>query len=202
MVAMVASLGGVHAVSSVLSGLPENFAVPVAVTVHGRVSPDPARLGRVLQRSTRLRVRTATPLQPLDAGVTVIASGQAATIDALHRLNVADAVDKGVGDALLMSAASQFGPGLIAVVLTGRMRDGAEGARAVKRHGGRVLVQDPATAEAREMPANAMATGCVDFVLALEHIAPALVALTMAPGGAELLRVPTPAWVQLSPQPS
>jgi two-component system chemotaxis response regulator CheB len=47
------------------------------------------------------------------------------------------------------------------------------------------------------MPSNAIATGCVDFVLPLERIAAALVALTMAPGGAELLAVPTPSWAQL-----
>ncbi len=33
------------------------------------------------------------------------------------------------------------------------------------RLGGRVLVQDPATAEAPGMPNAALATGCVDFVL-------------------------------------
>ena len=44
------------------------------------------------------------------------------------------------------------------------------------------------------MPIAATATGCVDFVLPLERIAPALIALTMAPGGADLLRVPPSSW--------
>ena len=77
------------------------------------------------------------------------------------------------------------------------LRDGAQGVRAIKRHGGRVLVQDSATARASGMPSSATATGCVDLVLPLYRIAPALIALTMAPA-ADLLIVPTPPWADLS----
>jgi two-component system chemotaxis response regulator CheB len=48
------------------------------------------------------------------------------------------------------------------------------------------------------MPANAIATGCADFVLPVERIASALVALTTGPGAAELLTVPLPPWARLS----
>lgn len=75
--------------------------------------------------------------------------------------------------------------------------DGTRGVRAIKRNGGRVLVQDPSTARAASMPSSAIATGCVDFVLPLARIGPALIALTMAPGGADLLAVPTPSWARL-----
>jgi two-component system, chemotaxis family, protein-glutamate methylesterase/glutaminase len=61
--------------------------------------------------------------------------------------------------------------------------DGAAGAKAVKRRGGIVLAQDPATARAPSMPSSAIATGCVDHVLAPEQIAPALIALTMTSAG-------------------
>jgi two-component system chemotaxis response regulator CheB len=84
------------------------------------------------------------------------------------------------------------------VILTGRLADGANGCRAVKRNGGRVLVQDPATAEASSMPAHAIATGCVDFVLPPDRLASAVLALTTAPGGAELLTVPVPPWACLN----
>jgi two-component system chemotaxis response regulator CheB len=71
---------------------------------------------------------------------------------------------------------------VIAVVLSGRLDDGAAGVVEVKRAGGRVLVQNQATAECFGMPGAAIATGCVDFVLPVGRIAPALVALVMAPG--------------------
>jgi two-component system, chemotaxis family, protein-glutamate methylesterase/glutaminase len=80
-----------------------------------------------------------------------------------------------------------------------RLHSSADGLlrRVVKQHGGRVLVQDPAAARAASMPSHAISTGCVDFVLPLERIASALVTLTMAPGGAELLSVPVAPWAQL-----
>ena len=62
----------------------------------------------------------------------------------------------------------------IGVVLTGSGDDGAAGIEAIKRGGGRTIVQDPATAEYQSMPSAAIGTGCVDFVLPLGRIAPAL----------------------------
>ncbi len=48
------------------------------------------------------------------------------------------------------------------------------------------------------MPAAAIATGCVDFVLPPERIAAALVALTMVPGAADLFKVALPSWARLT----
>jgi two-component system chemotaxis response regulator CheB len=83
-------------------------------------------------------------------------------------------------------------------VLTGRLDDAAAGVRALKRRGGRAIVQDPATAQAPEMPLAALATGCADLVMPLAHIAPALIALAMAPGAADLFRVPPAPWANLA----
>jgi two-component system chemotaxis response regulator CheB len=131
-------------------------------------------------------------------GVTVIPGGSTATVGASGRLCLAKPGGAG-GDGLLATAAASAaarGP-VIAVVLTGMLQDGAEGARAVKRHGGRVLAQDPATARAPGMPSSAIATGCVDFVLPPDRLSFALIALVMAPGGADLLTVPLPHWAKI-----
>ena len=64
-----------------------------------------------------------------------------------------------------------YGPRALAVVLSGRLRDGTRGVRAIKDAGGRVIVQDPASAEQGSMPWNALATGCVDLVLEPAQIA-------------------------------
>jgi two-component system chemotaxis response regulator CheB len=99
--------------------------------------------------------------------------------------------DPGVGlaDELFASAAEVYGARLLAVVLTGRLRDGTRGVRAVKARGGRVLVQDPDHAEQGSMPWNALATGCVDLVLDPPRIGDALVSLVTVPGAAELFAV-------------
>ena len=51
---------------------------------------------------------------------------------------------------------------------------------AVKLSGGIVIAQDEATSESFGMPSSAIATGCVDRVLPLPEIGPALVALARA----------------------
>lgn len=102
-------------------------------------------------------------------------------------------------DRLFASVAASYGPRAIAVVLTGRLDDGAQGVRVVKTTGGRVLVEDPATAEEGSMPRAAMATGCIDFVLPVDAIAAALIALVALPGAEKLLRVPTPPWALRAP---
>ena len=71
--------------------------------------------------------------------------------------------------------------------------------QAIKAAGGRVIVQDPETAEQRSMPWNALATGCVDLVLDPARIADALVALVAVPGAAELFGVRGGSWASRRP---
>ena len=62
-------------------------------------------------------------------------------------------------------------------VLTGHDRDATDGVQAVKLSGGTVIAQDETTSHSFGMPSSAIGTGCVDRVLPLSEIGPALVAL-------------------------
>jgi two-component system chemotaxis response regulator CheB len=198
-VVVVASLGGLPVLTTLLKGLPDTFPVPVLVVSH-RPHREHDTLAVLLQKQTGLPVRTGTQgLASWGPGITVIPGGASATLDGSLRLALEPVTGRYLcGDALLASAAEASRPGwTIAVILSGMLHDGAEGIRPVKRHGGRVLAQDPATARAGSMPSSAIATGCVDFVLPPHRLAAALVALTMAPGAASLLAVPAPHWAGL-----
>ena len=66
-------------------------------------------------------------------------------------------------DPLFRSAALQYGPRAIGVVLSGLLSDGAAGLTAIKQCGGVALVQDPADAIANEMPLRALEATTVDL---------------------------------------
>jgi two-component system chemotaxis response regulator CheB len=108
------------------------------------------------------------------------------------------AVGRCQGDGVFASLARVVGPRAMGVVLTGRLDDASAGVQAIKAHGGRVIAQDRATSAQFAMPASAISTGCVDWVLPLHRIGHALVSLVMWPGAAELLRVAPAPWASLA----
>ena len=61
-------------------------------------------------------------------------------------------------DVLFESAADEYREHAIGVILTGANRDGAWGLARIKASGGLTLVEDPASAAFREMPAAAIDT--------------------------------------------
>jgi two-component system chemotaxis response regulator CheB len=190
-VVVVGSLGALDSFQVVLDVLPAEFPAAVVFDLHRGQSG--GVLEELLSRRGAMPVVSAREGLPLESGTVYLAPhDRQLVITGERRLGVLTAGD-GVGhrfaDELLGSAAAAFGPGVVAVVLSGRLEGGARGVREVKRHGGRVLVQDPATAVARGMPNAALATGCVDFVLAPVLLGRAVLALCAAPGAADLLRV-------------
>jgi two-component system chemotaxis response regulator CheB len=73
-------------------------------------------------------------------------------------------------DWLFESAAVSFGERHIAVVLSGRLHDGARGIRAVHRLGGVTFAEDPASCRFSDMPKAAIDSGCVDGVFAATQL--------------------------------
>ena len=192
-VAMAASAGGLAAVTHVCAALPPDFPVPIVLVQHLN-RQHPSQLVEVLQRRTSLAVCWGQEGMSLHASTIVVAPPD------YHLLMNADSTlalvqtplmhfVRPAADPLFVSVALRFGALALGVVLTGAGHDGALGAAMIKQQGGRVLAQDARSAAYRAMPEAAIATGCVDFVLPLAHIAPALVTLVMAPAAASLFCV-------------
>jgi two-component system chemotaxis response regulator CheB len=189
-VLIAASQGGLPACRAVVGALPPDFPATVVYAQHRSPGSSDAPV-RLLQHWCALDVRAGENGTELRAGTLVVPPADAhLRVTGDHRLAL-DPGNPGVGlaDELFASAAAVYGDRLLAVVLTGRLRDGTRGVQAVKARGGRVLVQDPGGAEQGSMPWNALATGCVDLVLDLPRIADALVSLVTVPGAADLFAV-------------
>ena len=186
-VAIGGSAGAMAALLPILDRLPGTFRPPVIVVTHLHKT-DGGRFAEHLARRARLPVVEATDklalaprrvhVAPADYHLLVERAGTLAlSID--PRVNWS----RPSIDVLLESAARAFGPGLVAVILSGANADGARGLGRVRQLGGRCVVQDPATASAPEMPRAAIASAGVEEVLAPDAIGAALAALD--PGAAE-----------------
>jgi two-component system chemotaxis response regulator CheB len=192
-VVMAASLGGFAALSQVLSALPADFPAFIMVVQH--LSPTSSSpLVELLDRRTALSVHWAEHGDALCPGGVYLAPPNHHVLlsrSGLIALSQSAPVQfaRPSANVLFESVARQYHERAIAVVLTGQGRDGAEGVQAIKEQGGRVLVQDPATSRAFSMPQAALSTESVDFILPLQVIAHALIALMMISGAATPFQV-------------
>lgn len=180
------SAGAINVLKVILACLPEDFPAPVLIVTH--IGANRSILPEILQRVTGLPVRHATDgepilpgrvlLAPSDEHLTVVTAGEKMYVRLAHgpRENYC----RPAIDPLFRSAAAACGADTIGVVLTGYLDDGTVGLQAVKARGGLAIVQDPADAEAPDMPASALKYVDVDLKLGVHQIGPALVRLASA----------------------
>ena len=179
-----ASSGGIEALTTLVSALPEGFAAPVCVVLH--MSPDsPGMLDRILSRAGALEAVTAESGMRLRDGRVFVARPD-------HHLVIEPGVlrlTKGPKenrfrpaiDPLFRTAAQVYGPNAIGVVLTGSLDDGTAGLWTIKQLGGIAVVQDPADALFASMPESARRHVAVDHVVPLRSMAALLCRLVEAP---------------------
>lgn len=183
LVALTASADGLNALTQVLAALPSDF--PVAIVVVQHLSPHhPSLLAQILNRRTSLAVKQAEEGCHLSPGKVFIAPPDyhlLVNADGSLSLTQTEKVHfvRPAAEVLFESVAEHYKQRAIAVVLTGGDGDGSTGVQAIKKMGGKVIAQDKATSKVWGMPASAIATGCVDWVLPLDKIGQAITQLVV-----------------------
>jgi two-component system chemotaxis response regulator CheB len=194
LVVMASSLGGLDALRTILGALPAGFPASIAIVQH-QAARSSDLVVRMLREISAMPVEWGKTGVPLTPGAVFLAPPDRHMLvktGGLLELTRSGPVKfcRPAADPLFTTAASSFRERTLGVGLTGCNTDGAVGVQAIKWSGGMVLAQAPASARAAGMPRAAIATGCVDLVLPLDAIAPAIIATVMSPGAAEYLRVP------------
>jgi two-component system chemotaxis response regulator CheB len=173
-IVIAASAGGIRALNHILATLPADLPVPIALVQHRSL-----HLPSFLANIPRLKVKTAVEGESLQPGTVYIAPPNKHLLvktDHTFVLSNGRRIRHVLSSAnpLFASAAAAC---VIAVVLTGGDSDATDGVQAVHDAGGLVIAQDQATSQLFAMPQSAIETGCVDYVLALDEIGPALLRL-------------------------
>jgi len=186
-----ASTGGTEAIRRVLEPLPANSpAILIAQHMPGGFTRSFAeRLDRLCQ----IRVKEAEEGERVLPGHAYIAPGDAHLALARSGANYVARLDDGPPvnrhrpsvDVLFRSAAAQAGRNALGVLLTGMGKDGAAGLLAMREAGAATLAQDETSCVVFGMPREAIALGGAMEVLALEEIAPRLMALVARSGRAQ-----------------
>ncbi len=166
-IAIGASAGGMEEINVFFDHTPLD-GVSYVVVQH--LSPDfKSRMVELLSRHSRLTVTEAEHKMQVQCNqVYLIPHNKYMTIEN-NRLMLSDKeLVRGPHltiNTFFESLAKNSGEKAIGVVLSGLGADGAEGVQAIKNAGGMVIARNPDTAAFSSMPASAIATGSVDFIL-------------------------------------
>jgi len=172
------SAGGYQALRQVIRELSTDIPAAIVIMLHRSPNSDAFKLEEWLGVSTHIPIVKISSGDQLRSGMIFIAPpGMSISLKetVLHVI----AEERGTGplttiNLLFESAAREYRHRVIGVVLTGLLKDGTDGLKAIHEAGGLTIVQDPAEAEYPDMPASAMKDLAVTFCLGLAEIGPTL----------------------------
>jgi two-component system chemotaxis response regulator CheB len=176
------SAGGLDAYIRLLEHLPPDMGVAVVIVNHLRTVA--TRLHEILPRYTKMPVELITEQLLIEPNHVFIIPEQ-------RDLHVSDGVfrlkpiskPRGWPDVItvfLRSMTQNWDGKLIAVIVSGFDGDGAAALHGIKEVGGITIAQKLDTAVQPDMPASAIASGFIDFVLSPENIAEKIVEIMHA----------------------
>ena len=185
-VVIAASTGGPAALLRLIPAFPRELPGTVLVVQH-MPAPYTAQLARELAARSAVVVKEAEHGEALAWGTVYVAPGSGdVMVSRLGAISVRPAARDGgaspSANLAMASVARHAGPASLGVVLTGMGADGALGAEAIARAGGRVIAQDEASSVIYGMPRAAIETGCVNVVASLARIPETLVTCLHDPG--------------------
>jgi two-component system chemotaxis response regulator CheB len=177
------SAGGLDAYTRLLRHLPANLGAAVVIVNHLRTTA--TLLHKVLPHYTEMPVELITEGLHIKPNCVFIIPPQRD----LHVLNgefrlQSISKPRGWPDVItvfLRSMAQHWHGKLIAVIVSGYDGDGAAALCEIRDVGGVTIAQRPDTAGQPDMPASAIASGCIDYILSPESIAEMVRRITSVP---------------------
>jgi two-component system response regulator WspF len=181
MIALGASTGGPQALAEILLRLPATLAASIVIVQHVDAAFAPG-LGQWLSEQAGRPVQLAAEgHQPAVGEILLSATDDHLVFGEDHRLHYsvepAECCYRPSVDAFFNSAARNYPRPGVAVLLTGMLRDGAEGLLNLRRLGWRTIAQDESSSVVWGMPKAAVEIGAAEEVVSLLQIASAITRL-------------------------
>ena len=171
-VAIGASAGGLQALESFFSNLPDHPNAAFVVIQH--LYPDyRSMMTEILQRKTAMTVKSiedGMEIEPSQVYVLPPGKHLIAKDGRLCLQESPESFDYPI-DKFFHSLVPKWREKIIAILLSGTGSDGTKGIQAIGRAGGIGLVQSPETAQFNSMPSNAIPSGLIDEILSPEELA-------------------------------
>ncbi len=176
-VGLGASAGGVGPLQQFFSDMDPESGLAFVVVMH--LSPEhESQLASVLQQRTTMPVtQVSGPERVRPNHVYVIPPNHQLSFEdrALHLLPPQQPLGRRVTiDLFFRTLAQAYGQRAVCVIMSGTDSDGVIGLKHIRAQGGLTIVQDPNEAQHNSMPASAISTGMVDWILPVEQMAPKL----------------------------
>ena len=177
-----ASAGGLRSLESLFDRMPSDTGMAFVVIQH--LSPDfKSLMDEILARHTDMAISIATHGMKVEPNhiYLIPANKELRIVDRKLKLaEFTENIHKPI-DIFFRSLAESCGSNCTGVVLSGTGSDGTDGVQVIFRKGGLTIGESIESAEFDGMPRSAAATGCLDYVLPAEEIAPLLVKHAVAP---------------------
>lgn len=177
-VLIATSTGGPRALAELVPALPSPLGAGGLIVQH-MPAGFTASLAQRLDRGSSLSVVEAQGGEPLRPDTLLLAPGGShLRLDDAGVARLSD--DAAVGglrpraDLTIADAARIYRERLLLVVMTGMGKDGLDGARQVRAHGGRVLAEAESTCTVYGMPRAVVEAGLADGVVPLDELAAAI----------------------------
>jgi two-component system CheB/CheR fusion protein len=168
-VAMGASAGGLEVFQRFFDAMPPDAGMAFVLVQHLDRSHE-TLMPEILSKHTKMPVSKVEEGLKVQANhVYVIAPSTSLTMDACT-FRLRSKTDGKPIDQFFKSVAADQQESVIGIVFSGTGSDGTLGLKAIKEHGGLTMAQIPDTAKFDSMPRNAISSGFVDYVLAVEEI--------------------------------
>lgn len=178
-----ASAGGLEALEKLFSEMPTELGFAFVVIQH--LSPDfESLMDELLARHTSMPIHRVIDGMEVSANSVYLIPPRKEMIIADGKLLLTDRDPAPAFtlpiDMFFRSLADDFGPRSIGIVLSGTGTDGTRGVLEIKKSGGLVLVQTPASSKFDGMPRSAVGTGVADKIQEPEMMGSTLQAISSA----------------------